>query len=277
MRVFRRMFFGRAAALLAVVGLGCGSPGLALAFTLSGSASLDLSSMLGNVQVVAISGTPVLTWQQQSESMSNWVYSSGSYDSDSAVSSLWGSALESRSDVANASARGSVFEGHQQASASVTVPPSTQDSVTAYAGASVSRSGEFRIDGGEAMVYFRVLAGAELGLTPGETDAAAAIYTSGSVGSSLSLTSYGSGWGEQHQGLSVYDSWSLAQESVNSAEKWLGVGLYFGDGENGRIDGWASASTQGSSGQYAVPIPAAGWLFGSALVGLIGIARKRVA
>jgi len=66
--------------------------------------------------------------------------------------------------------------------------------------------------------------------------------------------------------LSDFDYNAISPESFNSS------GLYFDD--SGGANGLLLGSWQTSVTLTAVPVPAAVWLFGSGLLGLVGIARK---
>jgi hypothetical protein len=90
-----------------------------------------------------------------------------------------------------------------------------------------------------------------------------------------------SGWGLTNTGpfsnVQSYPYWSATEYSPNTtASAWF---FYFYDGSQGNLgkseglSGWAVHS--GNVGAAIVPVPAAVWLFGGGLLGLIGVARKR--
>lgn len=70
--------------------------------------------------------------------------------------------------------------------------------------------------------------------------------------------------------------WSSTESSSNTDRAWR---LGFGTGGQGadlkvrNRSAWAVRS--GDIGVSAVPVPAAAWLFGSGMIGLLGVARRR--
>lgn len=63
-------------------------------------------------------------------------------------------------------------------------------------------------------------------------------------------------------------SYTLATAADNQSEVWIAFWLDNGEGDYGKIDNVMVTATP-------VPVPTAVWLFGSGLLGLIGIARRK--
>ncbi len=89
------------------------------------------------------------------------------------------------------------------------------------------------------------------------------------------------GWGLTNTGpfsnVQSYYYWSATEYAPDTLNAW---DFYFNDGyqdnlnkSSGLLYAWAVHS--GNVGVSVVPVPAALWLFGSGLAGLIGVARKR--
>lgn len=72
--------------------------------------------------------------------------------------------------------------------------------------------------------------------------------------------------------------WSATEYATNTNYAW---GFNFGTGYQsgyGKTDtGYAWAVHAGDVGASVVPLPAAAWLFGSGLLGLLGVARRKTA
>ena len=95
---------------------------------------------------------------------------------------------------------------------------------------------------------------------------------------SISLTSFVStdvldieGWSLELTSLNI-------QEQTTSNIKLFGNGIVSGNGFDATPSSWTFTTTAGSSYSMsvtAVPVPAAVWLFGSGLIGLVGIARRK--
>lgn len=102
-----------------------------------------------------------------------------------------------------------------------------------------------------------------------------------------------SGGGSNLSGLQTYldqiDAFS--GETVDGGGFFTGYWLTTGDPDSGEtapfsnaifVGGWYSSTTKfsmtsGTSGVHVIPVPAALWLFGSGLLGLVGIARRHKA
>ena len=70
--------------------------------------------------------------------------------------------------------------------------------------------------------------------------------------------------------------WSATEYAPDTNDAWtfgMGNGFQYGGGKSLSLYGWAVQSGDVS----AVPVPAAVWLFGSGLLGLIGVARRKSA
>ena len=66
--------------------------------------------------------------------------------------------------------------------------------------------------------------------------------------------------------------WSSTENAPNPSSAWFfdfSIGTQTGNSKNGNGYGWAVQSGN------VVPLPAAAWLFGSGLLGLIGVARRK--
>jgi hypothetical protein len=84
------------------------------------------------------------------------------------------------------------------------------------------------------------------------------------------------GWGLSNTGpfSNVQASHYWSESALNSSNAWdvnIGSGLQNNDGKNINLFAWAVRSGDVST----VPVPAAVWLFGSGLIGLLGMSRKR--
>ena len=76
------------------------------------------------------------------------------------------------------------------------------------------------------------------------------------------------------QNMQSYVYWSGTEDARYTGYAWgfyTGVGSQGGYGKDVEIYAWAVRSGDVA----AVPIPAAAWLFGSGLLGLIGVARRK--
>ena len=75
--------------------------------------------------------------------------------------------------------------------------------------------------------------------------------------------------------LVVEDLTSLGGNDYGVVVTWVGTvvgGAFDGYPANWRLEG---TMTVGGGGPAPIPVPAAAWLFGSGLVGLVGVARRR--
>jgi hypothetical protein len=88
------------------------------------------------------------------------------------------------------------------------------------------------------------------------------------------------GWGLSNTGpfsnVQSTDYWSATEYAPGTGSAWgfsTGIGDQFYDDKAVSLYAWAVHT--GDVGASAVPIPAAAWLFGSGLLGLIGVSRKR--
>ncbi len=97
----------------------------------------------------------------------------------------------------------------------------------------------------------------------------------------ISGSSPQAGWGLTNSGpfsniQTILGYWSATSYAPNPSYAW-GFGYGYGDqqslGKTNPAYAWAVHS--GDVGAAVVPIPAAAWLFGSGLLGLIGVARKK--
>jgi len=76
-------------------------------------------------------------------------------------------------------------------------------------------------------------------------------------------------------GIVVEDLTSLGGNDYGVVITWVGTvvgGAFNGYPANWRLEG---TMTVGGGGPDPIPVPAAAWLFGSGLVGLVGVARRR--
>ena len=76
--------------------------------------------------------------------------------------------------------------------------------------------------------------------------------------------------------LQSYVYWSATEYAPNTSEAWyfnMGNGNQTGNFKTFSSYAWAVQS--GDVGAAVVPVPAAAWLFGSGLLGLVGMARRR--
>ncbi len=74
--------------------------------------------------------------------------------------------------------------------------------------------------------------------------------------------------------LQSYDYWSGVEYAPNTGNAWYFSTSHGGQGNGNKYNvlyGWAVRSGDVS----AVPVPAAVWLFGSGLIGLLGVARRK--
>lgn len=97
------------------------------------------------------------------------------------------------------------------------------------------------------------------------------------VSSCVSQTGYGlSNTGPFSNVQSDFFYWSATEYAASTSLAWY---FYFGVGTQGLIAKtnyyYAWAVHAGDVGASAVPVPAAAWLFGSGLLGLVGMSRKR--
>ncbi len=88
------------------------------------------------------------------------------------------------------------------------------------------------------------------------------------------------GWGLTNTGpfsnVQANNYWSATEDASDTSVAWnflFGLGYQNRYGKTGGFYAWAVHS--GDVGAPAVPVPAAVWLFGSGLVGLIGFARRK--
>lgn len=135
-----------------------------------------------------------------------------------------------------------------------------------------SRDGSFYIIGGDAVVTFSLESLIEASTAggyyvDGENYAGGSFYAS----TWLELTNDESGYSSSDNSLYEWFSTANVEESQTADLK---VGLLFEDGDWGSV--WAEAYTSAEAEQVgAVPVPAALWLFGTSLVGLLGFTRRR--
>ncbi|MCR4347386.1 MAG: VPLPA-CTERM sorting domain-containing protein [Sulfuricaulis sp.] len=89
-----------------------------------------------------------------------------------------------------------------------------------------------------------------------------------------------SGWGPTNTGpfSNVQSSWSATEYAPSTSSAWffnISSGYQNLYNKPNSLSAWAVHS--GDVGASAVPVPAAVWLFGSGLLGLIGVARRKKA
>ena len=97
---------------------------------------------------------------------------------------------------------------------------------------------------------------------------------------STSGTSNQPGWGLTNTGpfsnVQSYIYWSATGYAPNTSRAWFfnfATGNQYNDVKSNVFYAWAVHA--GDVGASAVPVPAAAWLFGSGLLGLVGVGRKR--
>ena len=102
-----------------------------------------------------------------------------------------------------------------------------------------------------------------------------ACYDSGGVSTGCTFPTWGLTNTGPFSNLQSDRYWSATEYALSSSHAWtfnmqLGMQAYNGD-KTGTAYAWAVQSGDVS----AVPVPAAVWLFGSGLVGLVGLARRK--
>jgi len=257
------------ALLSALMSAAYSAPSLALVAT--ARAEFDWNSMLSGLTVEALRGSPVLTWVPETfQSVYAYAQESppGDVDSDGVVSGPAWTTGESRGATANASARAAIdAEGLMTASASSTLVAGGAAYV--HSSSAAKREGHFEISGGDARVTFQGPSFVALAINGdttvdgkqahGLTTAFASLYLSHAGGSSA---------GANYLLLDVVD----APSSIDASEL-LVVTLDFAEGTVGYFE--AITNTWGALDVQPVPLPAAAWMFGAALVTVASVARKR--
>ncbi len=243
-----------------------------LALVATARAEFDWNSMLSALTVEALRGNPVLTWVPETfQSVHAYAQQSppGDVDSDGVVSGPTWTTGESQGATTNASASAVI-----DAAGLMTAAASSQlvagGAAYVHSSGTAKREGHFEISGGDARVTFQGPSFVALAINgdtaidgkpaSGLTTAFASLYLSHAGGSSADAN---------YLLLDVVD----APSSIDASEL-LVVTLDFAEGTVGYFE--AVTNTWGALDVQPVPLPAAAWMFGAALVAVASAARKRV-
>ena len=82
-------------------------------------------------------------------------------------------------------------------------------------------------------------------------------------------------FGDANWGVNMGGNSFTSAQTVDSSIAFYGVGLPGGLASVTEFDNVWTMTSDGSLTYSAVPVPAAVWLFGSGLIGLVGVARRR--
>ncbi|NOT83412.1 MAG: VPLPA-CTERM sorting domain-containing protein [Methylococcaceae bacterium] len=214
-------------------------------------------------------GLPTLTWITQNDSSnansnaSCYYYGCGVGVSEYASSWSAGTlATESSANsIANRSA--SAATSGSQIKADASINGSFVDQYYVNPSSNSQRSGGFTVQGNGLLLFQANYSLADnLGVAASGT---------ASSGVNFSLSSNGDGgYGSANQGFNR----AISNGSAPIAETGiLTVGLIFGNGWGGYFTGSTNASVSSYGSVNSIPLPAAFWLFGSALAGFAGLRR----
>ncbi|WP_209262626.1 hypothetical protein [Thiorhodococcus minor] len=133
------------------------------------------------------------------------------------------------------------------------------------------------INGASVAGWTTILSNIDLPVATGSVSPAATIWTlsSGSTTYIFKLSnvdSFSDNTAFDMRTISLFGLGTVTDGSQGTAARLSLSGNFFDTNGDGTWEGNVSEFTV-----QAVPIPAAGWLFGSALVGLLGVARRRQA
>jgi hypothetical protein len=241
----------------------CSAP-TARAALISASANIDWSTF----KITAIdigNGIPTLTWSSQNDSSQaclNNSYYCGSNISDNVPNWSSGTLATQTGSTSTFNGSASALTSASQINAGNSINGSFNQ--YSYANSNSQRSGSFTVHG-NGLFLFQAnynLAG-DAGTTSG---------SSANTSVSFSLSSYndgGNGSANQNFYRNLYSGSSPVTEPGI-----LGIALVFKDGWNGSFTAGASASISAYGGNPSpVPLPAAAWLFSSALTGIAALRR----
>lgn len=269
MRTKNRQTLHRVALISLLLSATYAAPSRALVAT--AQATLDWNSLLSSLTVETLRGTPVLTWVPETfQALHGYAQEAppGTDDSDGVVSGPDWIAGESLGATANANASATIdAAGHMTAAASSQLGAGT--ALYAQAASTARREGHFEISGGDARVTFQGPSFVALSIDGDTVVDGEAAHGLAIAFASLYLS---------HVGASSADSNYLNLDvgvppSSGDANELLLVTLDFTEGSVGYFE--AMTNTWVALDVRPVPVPAAAWMFGSALVAAVGVARRR--
>ena len=243
---------------MVVLALGM-SANVAQAAAVTANAGLDWSTF--QVQVISLSGTPVLTWDGSSQT--GYILAQVGSVTNDAFPSDWTTSASVNASIGSYSS--SSAEDAAGLSTSI-----TGDGGYQFAGA--YRYGYFSVSGGDAVVTISVSATTGFQIDAVTANSSFLQATAGIYLNNLPTSSTLAGFESRSASdrVSVSSTPYVLNGLISSP---LHASMYLGDGESGNL--YAGSYVSVSQAFTPVPDPSALALLGSAVIGLFGFLRRR--